>query len=93
MRNLLTIAIWLLATPLIGQVVIDRVLVDPEGNENSNDIPEIIEIVNLGDETVDLTGWTLSSTPPLDEPDVWPFFDGFVMEPGMRFTIFWLPRV
>jgi hypothetical protein len=38
----------------IRRVVIDRVLVDPIGNENSNSIPEIIEIANFGDATVDL---------------------------------------
>ena len=67
----LVVGIFLLfAAPLFGQVVVDRVLVDPVGNENSNAIPEIIEIVNRGDATVDLTDWALSSTPPLDDPDI-----------------------
>ena len=66
------VALMLMSVPAAAQVVIDRVLVDPVGNENRNDTPEIIIILNQGTEPQDLTGWTLSSTPP-ETPDVWTF--------------------
>jgi hypothetical protein len=55
--------------PVAAQVVIDRVLVDPSGNENSNSISEVVVLKNMGIEAIDLSGWVLRSTPPLEEPD------------------------
>ena len=65
-----TIRIILLITILVattsmahGQVYINRVLVDPAGNENSNAIPEIIVLGNYGEVEVELGGWGIKINP------------------------------
>ena len=80
----LTWMIVILVSPTLSQVVIERVLVDPVGNETRNDTPEKIELLNLGPDAQDLAGWTLSSSPPADSPDLWAFPDGIVLDPGVR---------
>ena len=82
------VALMLMSVPATAQVVIDKILVDPVGNESRNDTPEIIIILNQGSELQDMSGWTLSSTPP-EAPDVWFFPWGAILEPGDSMMVFW----
>ncbi len=65
----------LLATlGLCGPVVISEVMIDPQGSDSPN---EFVELVNIGDYPVDLTGWRLAdlnSTDDLsgDDLTLWP---------------------
>ena len=43
-----------LPTPLWGQVVLSEVMFDPAGSEFYD---EFVEVQNVGDQAVDLTGW------------------------------------
>ena len=76
------------ASSLQAQIVIDRVLIDPIGNESRNDTPEFVVIRNGGTETVNMSGWSLRSSPPADTPDTWAFPDT-VISPGGSLTLLW----
>ena len=86
MRTSLLALALLLPIAAESQVVIHRVLVDPEGNESSNSIDEIVEIRTTED--VDLAGWSLRSTPPLDAPDEWSF-PSLSLEAEMVVQVHW----
>ena len=77
------------ASSLQAQVVIERVLVDPSGNESRNDTPEFVVIRNMGTETVPISGWSLLSSPPADALDTWAFPEGMVIGPGSSITLAW----
>ena len=46
-------------------------------------------MVNQGATSVDLSGWALSSTPPLDEPDLWTFPAGTIVAPEDALVVYW----
>jgi hypothetical protein len=48
--------------PPIGNIVINEVELNPPGNDNSNSVIEWVELYNPTSSSVDLDGWTLSST-------------------------------
>ena len=86
----LFLLLW--AMPVAAQVVIDRVLVDPSGNENSNSIPEVVVLKNSGAEAIDLSGWVLRSTPPLDKPDQWTVPEETTLASNGELAIYWYTR-
>ena len=56
---------------------------DAEGNDHENLNDEYIEFKNTGDQSVDLTGWTVSD----DADHTYHFPDGFVLESGSVVTL------
>jgi hypothetical protein len=90
MRIILLINILIATTSMAnGQIHINRVLVDPAGNENRNAIPEIIVLGNYSEVEAELGGWALKSTPPEDEPDHWEIPNGIVLGAGEEIAIYW----
>ncbi len=81
-------AILFTASTVFGQVVIDLVLVNPPRTERGNEVSETIQIVNLGSESRDLTGWSLSSSSG-EGTSSWTFPSGIQIKPDQRFTIYW----
>ena len=84
----LLMAIPLTVSMAFGQVVIDRVLVNPPRTERGNIVPETIQIVNLGSEIRDLTGWSLSTSSG-EVASSWTLPGGVRIKPDQRLTIYW----
>ena len=78
------VALLLAASGLCGPVVISEVMFHPhEDSENA----EFVELVNLGDNPVDLTDWSLADRYPGQKPD--PILgDRLLLEPGRYAVIF-----
>jgi len=81
--------------PDLGKLLVNELLSDGDTDEDPNDDgtidsmeDEFIEIVNVSNETVDLSGWKLVEL----DWDVWlprhTFADGFTLEPGEVLVIF-----
>ena len=63
--------------PVDGQVVVSEVMFDPSGSELYD---EFIEIQNVGDKAVDLSGWRVGDGEDIDE--ILPRDGGRVLRPG-----------
>lgn len=75
-----------------GQVLLGEVLVRTFCDKRL-DGAETVGLINYGDQTQDLTGWSLQSTPAaranLPNPDRWTFPANTAIEPGNRLTVYW----
>ena len=90
MKSILCIAFVIYSTSAaFCEIHINRILIDPEGNENSNAVPEIVVLANSGDDVVQLGGWAIKSTPPNDSPDFWVIPDGLSLGGQEEIAIYW----
>ena len=64
MNSVQTFIFHLVATPLMGQIVLSEVMFDLPGPDSPN---EFVEIFNLSDQTVDLAGWQIRDKTSTDE--------------------------
>jgi len=80
MRHIV-LAVALLAPFVSAEVVIQQVLYDPLGTETGG---EAVELINHGQDTVDLSGWTLA-TASSEKDVILP--DGTVLAPGKSLLI------
>lgn len=73
------------ASPQVGfvQLLLNGSGIDPDAVHQ-----EIILATN-GPDPVDLTGWSLVATPPVDTPAVWPFPDNTVIRPHRVIWVRW----
>ncbi|UCH61601.1 MAG: lamin tail domain-containing protein [Fidelibacterota bacterium] len=79
-----TMGLLLAASSLCGPMVISEVMFHP--HEDSEDA-EFVELVNLGDTVIDLTGWSLADLYAYHKPD--PIRgDRLLLEPGAYGVIF-----
>ncbi|MFD1588117.1 lamin tail domain-containing protein [Halorientalis brevis] len=66
-----------------GALSIAEIHADASGDEYDNLNDEYVVFENTGEQSVDLSGWTLSD----DADHVYTFPDGFVLEPGATVTV------
>jgi micrococcal nuclease len=66
-----------------GSLAVVRVHADADGNDHENLNDEYVVFENGGDETLDLSGWTIS-----DEANHTYTFSGLVLDPGDRVTLY-----
>lgn len=67
-----------------GDLVIDAIRFDAEGDDNENLNDEWVRIANRGDAAVDLSGWVLKDTSATHR---YPFPEGFVLDAGTSVTV------
>jgi len=73
----LLIIILALASDVRGQIILNEIMFNPQGNENHN---EFIELLNIGIDPVDLSGWNVSDQDDSDE--IVSMGGGLVLQPG-----------
>jgi len=71
------IIIFVLTSNVLGQIILNEIMFNPQGNENHN---EFIELLNIGMDPVDLSGWTVSDQDDSDE--IVNTGGGLVLQPG-----------
>ncbi len=74
------IAFLLLFQNICGPVIISEVMVNPQGSDSPN---EFVEIVNVGDVTINLAGWTLADLASVDAL----VGSNLLLDPGQRAII------
>lgn len=67
-----------------GDIIIEDIHADAEGNDNENLNGEYVIFENTGDEVVDLTGWTVSD----EAIHEYAFPAGFKLKPGESVTLY-----
>lgn len=65
-----------------GEIVVNEALPNPDGSDTDE---EFVEIINVGNLTVDLSGWTLGDAV---DPRRHIFDDGFLLEPGAFVVVY-----
>lgn len=71
----------LLAVPVSADVVIHQVLYDPLGSESGG---EAVELLNTGDEPVDMSGWVLATESSKTDATI---PEGTIVEPGQAVLV------
>jgi len=72
-----------------GVIFIEQVLVDPNGDETLEDIPEMIQVINAGDADKDLSGWVLAISQTDGSTSKWTFPQGISLSSGRHLQVYW----